>query len=125
MNRNVRHKDLWAEPPKKNRGLGQQSPQGSQWFSGLADESGKATNHSFLENVWFVGLGTPDLPKNNWPNKNHFGILLKIGVWGSSPPRGEGGGGGGSPSQEQTGRPAPIPPGFLRPWQGRGPLSRF
>ncbi len=37
-------------------------------------------NHHVLENVWFVGLGTPGLQKNNCPQKT-FGILLKWVGW--------------------------------------------
>ncbi len=34
---------------------------------------------SVLENVWFVGHGTPSLPKNTWPKK-HFRIPLMYTV---------------------------------------------
>ncbi len=33
-------------------------------------------SHSFLENVWFLGLGTPGLENTTWPKK-HFGITVR------------------------------------------------
>ncbi len=45
------------------------------WLFGLAALGGNAKNKYVLEHVWFLGLGTPFLPKNTWP-KQHFGIPL-------------------------------------------------
>ncbi len=48
------------------------------WRPGLP----RPKNHSFPENVWLLGLGTPGLQKTTWPKK-HFGIPLM----GSTRPR--------------------------------------
>jgi hypothetical protein len=44
-------------------------------FLALPPSAARPENHSFLENVWVFGFGTPGLQKNTWP-KNHFGIPL-------------------------------------------------
>jgi hypothetical protein len=46
--------------------------------------STKAKKHTFSRNEWFLGRGTPGLPKKTWP-RNHFGIPLKIFVCFSWP----------------------------------------
>ncbi len=42
-------------------------------YLALPPKAAGPKNHSCLENVRFVGVGTPGLPKNTWPT-NHFGI---------------------------------------------------
>ncbi len=62
-------------------GLGCQGPetthvQEKSGFLALPPSAAKLKNHSFLESVWFLGLGTPGVPKTTWP-KNLFGIPLR------------------------------------------------
>ncbi len=63
--------EFWPRPTKTTR-----FPENSGCLA-LPPKAARPKNNYVLENVWFVGLGTPGLPKNTWPN-NHFGISLSV-----------------------------------------------
>ncbi len=46
-------------------------------YLALPPKAAKPNKHSFLENVFLGGFGTPGLQKNTWP-KDLFGIPLNI-----------------------------------------------
>ncbi len=60
-------------------------------FLAVPPKAASPNNHSFVDNVWLFGFGTPGLQKTTWP-QNHFGILLTYtrSLMGSAAPQGSG-----------------------------------